>query len=96
MIKLHFGKLLKLPVKLNQRVFFIDDEMQLCKGVIHSIDIYYLDSGKAADVDFVVHPVIDGVENDTARFFTDYEFGLRLFKSKRKGQRFLYGLKSQK
>lgn len=90
MIKLHFGRLLKLPVKLNQRVFFIDDEMQLCEGVIHSIDIYYLDSGKAADVDFVVHPVIDGVENDTARFFTDFEINIRLFKNRLRAKHIMH------
>lgn len=89
MIKLHFGRFFKIPFRLRQRVVFIDDNGELTDGIVDSIDINFLNSGKAVDIDFIVHPVINGIEKDTAEFFSDYEVNKRIFASERKGKKFL-------
>ena len=96
MIKLHFGRIFKIPFRLRQRVVFIDDNGELTDGIVDSIDINFLNSGKAVDIDFIVHPIINGTESDTAEFFSDYEVNKRIFASRRKGKKFLNERKSQK
>lgn len=90
MIKIHFGRLFKIPFCLRQRVVFINDNNELADGIVDSIDFNFLHSGKAVDIDFIVHPVINGIESDTAEFFSDYEVNRRIFASRRKGKKFLY------
>ena len=58
-------------------------------SIVDSIDINFLNSGKAVDIDYLVHPIINGIESDTAEFFSDYEVNKRIFASKRKGKKFL-------
>lgn len=89
MIKLHFGRILKIPFCLRRRVAFIGENSELTDGIVDSIDINFLHSGKAVDIDFIVHPIINGIEKDTAEFFSDYEVNKRIFASKRKGKKFL-------
>lgn len=95
MIKLHFGRFFKIPFRLHQRVAFIDDNGRLTDGIVDSIDINFLNSGKAVDIDFIVHPIINGAESNSAEFFSDYEVNKRIFAKRRKGKKFLNGRKSQ-
>lgn len=89
MIKLHFGRFFKIPFRLRQRVAFIGNNGELMDGIVDSIDINFLNSGKAVDIDFIVHPIIDGNESSTAEFFSDYEVNKRIFANRRKGKKFL-------
>ena len=96
MIKLHFGRFFKIPFRLYQHVAFIDDNGKLTDGIVDSVDINFLNSGKAVDIDFIVHPIINGAESDTAEFFSDYEVNKRIFANRRKGKKFLNERKAQK
>lgn len=96
MIKLHFGRLFKIPFRLRQRVVFIGDNNELADGIVDSIDFNFIHSGKAVDIDFIVHPVINGIEKDTAEFFSDYEVNRRIFASRRKGKKVLNERRTQK
>ena len=90
MIKLHFGRFFKMPFRLHQHVAFIDDNGRLTDGIVDSIDINFLNSGKAVDIDFIVHPIINGAESDTAEFFSDFDFDKRIFKNRKKANRILH------
>lgn len=96
MIKLHFGRILKIPFRLRQRVVFIDDNGELMDGIVDCIDINFLNSGKAVDIDYLVHPVINGIESNTVEFFSDYEVNKRIFANRRKGKKFLNERRTQK
>lgn len=85
-----------MPFRLRQRIVFIDDNNDLADGIVDSVDINFLNSGKAVDIDFIVHPIINGIEINTAEFFSDYEVNRRIFTSRRKGKKFLNERKSQK
>lgn len=96
MIKLHFGRFLKIPFRLRQRVVFLDDNNVLNDGVIENMDVIFLDGGKAVDIDFIVHPIIDKNEINTVEFFSDYEINERIFASKRKGKKSVNERNAQK
>ena len=90
MVNVQFGRIIKLPVKLHQSVCYINDDGELMQGVIHSIDIYFLDSGKAVDIDFVVHPVVNGIELEIMESFSDFDFGKRIFRNEKQAKRILH------
>lgn len=87
MIKMRFGRVLVIPLKQNQRIFYISDSGNVMEGIVHSVDISFLDSGKAADVDFIVHPITENGEELTAEIFSDFEINSRVFKKMRKAKR---------
>lgn len=68
-------------------MFYINDDDQIVEGIIHGIDITFLCSGKAVDIDYIVHQLSDNVERDTAEFFSDFEINKKIFKSRRKARK---------
>ena len=89
MIHLTFARVLCLPVMYRQKVWFFDDNGVLQQGVIVDIEISFVDSGKSADIDYIVHPLTDIGEESTAYFFSDYEMNKQFFTRKRKAKRVL-------
>lgn len=89
MIHLAFDRLLRLPVKYRQKVWFIDDNGVLQQGVVVDIEIHFLDSGDAVDIDYIVHPLTANGEESTAYFFSDYEMNKQFFTKKRMAKRLL-------
>lgn len=87
MITLSFGRFLKIPFRPRERVYYLSDDSEPMEGVVDSVDINFLGSGKAVDIDFIVHPVTDNGEDMTAEFFSDWEINNRIFKSKRRAEK---------
>ena len=89
MAKILNHRYFRLPLKLNQKVYYIGLGGQLFRGVVREIDIYFLDSGKEADIDFRVHPIVDNQELEVVDFFSDCEINKTIFTSKRKARRYI-------
>lgn len=89
MAKILNHRYFRLPLKLNQKVYYIGLGGQLFRGVVREIDIYFLDSGKEVDIDFRVHPIVEGNELDIIDYFPDYEVNKKIFSSKHKAKRHL-------
>lgn len=89
MAKILNHRYFRLPLKLNQKVYYIGLGGQLFRGVVREIDIYFLDSGKEVDIDFRVHPIIEGKELEIVDYFSDYEVNKKVFTSERKARRYI-------
>ena len=89
MIHLAFARLLRLPVKYRQKIWFLNDDDVLLQGVIVDIEIHFLDSGKAVDIDYIIHPLTDSGEDTTAFFFSEYERNTQFFTKRRRAKRAL-------
>lgn len=84
MTKLFRRRFIRLPLKLNQQVYYIGFGGELFLGVVREIDIYFIDNGKEVDIDFRVHPIVEGKELEIVDYFSDEEVNKKIFTSKRK------------
>lgn len=89
MAKLFKRRFIRLPLKLNQKVYYKGFGGELFLGVVREIDVYFLESGKEVDIDFRVHPIVEGNELDIIDYFPDYEVNKKIFSSKHKAKRHL-------
>lgn len=89
MAKLFKRRFIRLPLKLNQIVYYKGFGGELTLGIVRDMDIYFLDSGKEVDIDFWVHPIIDNQESEVVECFSDCEINKTIFTSKRKARRYI-------
>lgn len=79
MKKVLFKRFIRLPAKLGQTVFYIDDSGKINRGVICDVQIYFINNGRSVDIDYILHPVTEQGETDDALFFSDYNLGYTVF-----------------
>lgn len=89
MAKLFKRRFIRLPLKLNQKVYYKGFCGELFLGVVREIDVYFLESGKEVDIDFRVHPIVEGNELEIVDYFSDYEVNKKVFTSERKARRYI-------